>query len=107
MLTKNVVYSERPDQVIVTRLARTAKCLVELPVNVREETDTDEGGQTVIRYICDVYAVTRNWDPGLHDAVVANFSEWLETAQEESVPETTIEDVVEALNMLTSIVLGE
>lgn len=101
MLTKNVIYAERPDTVIVTPIAKTGRCYVEFPVNIREEP-VEDGTQ----YICNLYTISRVLRPGLKEEVEANYEEWLEKAIIESEPELTVQDVMDAVNELAEIVLG-
>ena len=101
MLIKNVIYCERPEHVIVTPIAKTGRCYVELPVNIREE-QTEDGAQ----YICNLYSISRPCRSGLKEEVEENYTEWLQTAIEESEPELTVQDVMAAVNELAEIVLG-
>lgn len=101
MLTKNVIYGSEPAAVNVLRIAKTSRAVVALPVNVRSEGSGNE-----IVWIADEYRIEREWAPDLAERVTANYDEWLATAKAESVPETTLADVVQAVNDLADLVLG-
>ena len=102
MLTRNVYFAERPENVIVTRFGNTYRCRVDLPVNI-EEVETGEGET---QWKADVYSVEAGWTPGMEERVEANYDAWMDVAQAIVVPDPTIQDVVEAINELAEFVLG-
>lgn len=101
MLIRNVYYAEQPDEVIVTE--RGGKAIIEFPTDV-SEIETEDGTQ----YKADVvYYIETAATPNLKGRVEAEFDAWLDLAKIPAVQPTTLDDVVEALNALTEIVIGE
>ena len=100
MLTKNVIYGTEPDRVIVQRIAKTARALVSFPVDVHE---LEDGGGWMAD---EVYDINRPWSEGLVAEIDAHYEAWLADAMVESIPQATLDDVVEAINELADIVLG-
>jgi len=104
MVLKNVAYSTRPDTVIVTTHGRNA--LVEIPTDVTERA-FDRDGEMVTEYIAGaVYAVSTLAAPNLKARVEKDVQAWITVAQQTDAPTATLSDVVDALNVLTEIVLG-
>lgn len=104
MVLKNVIYGNRPDNVIVTVRGRNA--LVEIPTDVTEHTD-ERDGETAAEYIAGtVYAVQTLATANLKARVEDNINEWITLAKQTAPVEATIPDLVEAINVLTEIVLG-
>ena len=102
MLTRNVFYSERPERVVVNRIGNTSTCRVDLPTNI-EEVETPDGGT---QYKADVYSINAGYTANLAERVEANYDAWLTVAQEVPIPEPTIQDVIDAVNDLTDLILG-
>ena len=100
MQTKNVYYSNQPDAVIVTE--RGKKAVVEFPCNV---TEIKEGDRTEW-LAANVYYIETVATPNLKERVEAEFEAWLEAAKEPGPQPTSLDDVVEALNALTDIIIG-
>ena len=100
MLTRNVYYSEQPNNVIVT--VNGDKAVVEFPLNV-SEVEVEEGSMWLAE---SVYSVETMNTPNLAERVEANFDKWLDLAKQPKPQTTNLEDVVEAINALTEIVLG-
>lgn len=100
MQTKNVYYSEQPNRVIVN--TNGTRAMVELPVNVTE-IETEEGTNWLAE---TVYSFETMNTPNLMERVEADYDEWLELAKKPEPQVAGLNDVVEALNALTEIVLG-
>lgn len=100
MRTKNVYYAERPDRVIVTANGDTA--CVEMPVDITE-IETEDG----VQYHADtVYFIQTRNTPDLKQRVEHNYDAWIAVAQVIESPRTTVDDLVEAINALTDMVIG-
>lgn len=100
MQTKNVYYAKRPDRVMVTTCGDNA--LVEFPAGVAE-VQTDDG----VQYLATkVYSIKTRATTNLKERVERNYDAWLGMAQTEEVPQTTISDLVEAVNALTDMIIG-
>lgn len=100
MMTKNVYYTRRPDEFIVTTNGTNA--VIEFPQNV-VEVETDE--QTY--YLAEkVYSVATKATPNLEERVRQNFEAWFEKAKQPEMERAELYDVIEALNALTEIVIG-
>ena len=105
MLTRNVHYLEQPDSVIVTENGR--KAMVEFPLNVTE-IEREIEGETFTEYVAEtVYSLPTIAVPNLKDRVLANYEAWLEQAMIPEPKETTIEDLVEVIDALTDMIIGE
>lgn len=100
MQTKNVYYSEQPESVIVNAFGD--KAIIEFPVNVTE-VEAEEGASWLAE---TVYCFETMNTPNLKERVEANYEAWLELAKKPAPQVTALDDVVEALNALTEIVLG-
>lgn len=104
MIVKNVCYAQMPDEVIVK--IHGDRAYVEMPVNVTEST-YERDGETVIDYVAEtVYFVTTKPTKNLAERVLADKEAWIEIAKQTAPIETTVADLVEAINALTEIVLG-
>lgn len=101
MMTRNVCYSERPERVIVHRINNGYTARVDLPVNVRE-IENDEGG---VSYMADVYSLEAGYTPHLKERVEADYDGWMGIAAEVPTPQPTLQDVIEAVNILTEMVV--
>lgn len=101
MQIRNVYYAEPPENVIVNE--RGGKAVVEMPVNVIEieEEDRHEWFAEIVYYI------ETTATPNLKERVEAEYEEWLEVAKIPTPQPASISDVVDALNALTEIVIGE
>lgn len=100
MRTKNVYYAERPERVIV--LANGGSAIVEMPVGITE-IETEDG----LQYCAEnVYTVQTRNTPNLKQRVEQNYEAWMAAAQVVEEPKTTVEDLAEAINALTDIVIG-
>ena len=102
MLTRNVHYAEQPDTVIVNRTEKSEYAVVEFPLDV-EEVEREEGTEYVA---AEVYSLRTMNKPGLKDRVLDNYEEWLEKAKQPEPQTTDLADVVEAINVLTDLILG-
>ena len=100
-MTKNVCYSERPERVIVNRINHGYTARVDMPVNIREITD-DEGN---VSYMADVYSLEAGYTPHLMERVEADYEGWMAIATEIPAPQPTLQDVIEAVNILTEMVV--
>ena len=100
MQTRNVYFSEQPNRVIVN--AKGSKAIVEIPVNVTE-VQTEEGAIWLAEI---VYSFETMNTPNLIERVEANYDQWLEIAKKPEAQATNIEDIVEAINALTEIIIG-
>ena len=101
MQTKNVYYAEQPDRVIVSE--RGGRAVVEMPVNVIE-IDGDDRHEWLAE---TVYYIETTTTPNLKERVEDKYEEWLEVAKIPTLQPASIADVVDALNALTEIVIGE
>lgn len=100
MQTRNVYYSQKPDEVIVYTAGD--KAIIEIPTGI-SEVETEDG----VQYIADVvYRVQTMNTANLEERVKKNLDAWIENAKETEPQKTELSDVVEALNALTEIVLG-
>ena len=100
MLTKNVHYSERPNRFEIQ--SNGQKACVEFPLNITE-VETEEGTEFVA---ATVYSLETSYTPNLAERIEADFDSWLKKAKEPEMPQTTLEDVVEAVNMLQELIIG-
>ena len=100
MLTTNVHYSERPHRFEIQ--SNGQKACVECPLNITE-VETEEGTEFVA---ASVYSLETVYTPNLAERIEANFEAWLKKAKEPEMPQTTLEDVVEAVNMLQELIIG-
>lgn len=99
MLAKNVHYSERPDRIIITTIG--SKAVIEMPVDIKE-VETEEGTD----YVCNVYSVTTKATSNLAERVERNYDKWIEIASKPELQKVDLADVIEAINVLTDMVLG-
>ena len=100
MLTKNVYYAVKPERFLITSTGN--KAVVEFPLNVTE-VEVEEG----VQYLAEsVYSLVTVNTANLADRIAQNYEAWLEKAKEPVSQEVTLEDVMEAVNVLTDIVLG-
>ena len=100
MQTKNVIYGEQPNQVMIYFNGKRAK--VEFPINVTE-IETEEGSQWKAE---KVYSLETAYTSDLAERVSENYEEWLDKAKQAEVQPATLSDVVDALNALQELVLG-
>ena len=101
MQTRNVHYAERPDDVMIRANGETA--VVEFPVNVTEIEKED-----VTEYVAEVvYSFETRYTADLEDRVKADYESWLDMARTPTPQQTTLADVVEALNTLTDLIIGD
>lgn len=101
MMIKNVFYAQQPNSVIIN--ARGAKAIIEMPVDV-SEIETEDGSQWKAEKV--YYTETMN-APGLQKRVEENYDLWIEVAKQPAPQEVSLQDVVEAINALTDIIMGE
>lgn len=101
MLTKNVQFAERPEDVMVHRIGTSYTCRVDFPVNIRE-TEVDDD----VQYIADVYSTEVGYTEGLKERIEQNIEPWMELAKVAPAPQPTIQDAIDAINELTEIILG-
>ena len=104
MQTRNVHYSQQPDNVIITEHA--GKAVIELPINVAEVVKEYEG-ETITEWVAEkVYYIRTVSTQGLKERVEADYDAWLELASVPDPSSVTMEDLVDAINTLTDIILG-
>lgn len=103
MLTKNVNYTARPNDVVVNRIGDTYRARVDLPTNIEEHIN-DEGE---VHYTADVYSIDAGYTSNLAERVAADRDTWIARAAVELPPSPTIQDAIEAINALAEIVLGD
>lgn len=101
MQTNNVFFAERPEKVIVTTRGR--KSLIEFPCKV-EAVETEDGVQYRAETVYSLETMSRD---GLKERVDANYDAWLDRAKKVTPQPATLGDVVDALNALTDLILGE
>ena len=100
MMTRSVYYSEKPNRFEIRSNGQSA--CVEFPLNVTE-VETEEG----THYVAEVvYSLSTMATSDLADRIEENFDAWLRKAKEPEMPQTTLEDVVEAVNMLQELIIG-
>lgn len=100
MLIRNVYYGEQPDNVIINE--RGGRAVVEFPIDVTE-IPTEDG----VQYKADkVYWLETSATPNLRARVEAEYEAWLELAKTPIAQPATLEDVVDAVNVLAEIVIG-
>lgn len=105
MLTRNVYFAERPEKVVVNRIGDAGySCRVDFPVNIEEVAGPE--GET--QYRADVYAIETGFTYDIKERIQNRYDEWLALAKKraEVEPETTIMDLVSAMNILTDFVMG-
>ena len=79
---------------------------VEFPINISEVIV--EGEETYTEYVAEnVYSFKTVTTPNLKERIEASYAEWLEKAKTPEPQETTIEDLVEIIDALTDIIIGE
>lgn len=104
MLIRNVHYAEKPKKVVITTCGSVS--VVEFPLDVQEVII--EGEEDRVEYVADsVYSLTTMNTANLRERIEGNYEEWLEKAKEVVTPKTSLEDVMEAVNALAEIVIGE
>lgn len=78
------------------------KAIVEFPINVTE-IEKENG----VEYVASTaYSLETMHTADLAERVSNNFDEWLDKAKVIEPSETTLADVIDAVNALTDIVLG-
>lgn len=100
MQTKNVIYPRRPNRFEIQ--SNGEKACVEFPLNVTE-VETEDGTQYVAEVVYSVVTVATS---DLEERVSSNFDAWLRKAKEPEMPQATLADVVEAVNMLQELIIG-
>ena len=101
MLTRNVHYSARPENVVVYQNGDNAT--VEFPLDVTEVTREDE----ITEYVAaEVYSLHTRNTPDLKKRVTDNYEAWLAIAELPEPQKAELSDVVEAINTLTDLILG-
>ena len=100
MLTRNVYYATKPKQFSVTSVG--SKAVVEFPLDVTE-FETEEG----VQYLAErVYSLETVATPNLEDRIGKNYEAWLDKAKVPEKQDISLEDVMDAVNALTDIILG-
>jgi hypothetical protein len=100
MLMKNVYYQEPPAPFEIRQHGKNATILFPTAV------ETVEGEEETQYFAKRVYVLETGYTPNLEERINNNFDLWLARAKvPEEVP-TTLDDVVEAINALTDIVMG-
>ena len=103
MLTRNVFYSQEPERVSVHRIGSNGyTARVDFPVNVQQIVMPDDQPQ----YKADVYSIEVGFTVVLKGRIENNYEAWLAVAKEIPTPQPTINDVIEAVNELTDLILG-
>lgn len=100
MQIKNVYYNGLPDKVVIT--TRGKKAIIEFPINPQktDNLETDE-------YYCEtVYLVETGNTPNLKERVLTDYDTWLNIASQPTPQTATVEDVIEAINVLTELIIG-
>lgn len=101
MLIRNITYQERPAPFEIRKHGRMAT--VVFPMDVVEA----EGPEGEAEYLARrVYVLETGWTQGLEERIQGDFSKWLANAKKPEDPKTTLDDLVEAINTLTDIVMG-
>lgn len=100
MLTKNVYFAERPDSVIIR--THDTKAIVEIPKGITK-VETEDGTQYMAK---ELYSIETRNAPGLKERVEKNKNLWIEAAKKSEPAKASLEDVIEAINTLTDIVIG-
>lgn len=100
MQTKNVYYPYQPDRIIVESSENRA--LVQFPVNVTEVMVGEETNWLAETVYWFFTMPTSN----LKERIEKSHDKWLELAKKPEPQVAGLNDVVEALNALTEIVLG-
>ena len=100
MMTRSVYNSDKPNSYEIRSNGQRAG--VEFPLNVTE-VETEEGTHYVEEV---VYSLSTMATSDLADRIEENFDAWLRKAKEPEMPQTTLEDVVEAVNMLQELIIG-
>lgn len=78
------------------------KAVVEFPQNVTE-IETEEG----VQYLAEkVYSLVTEYTPDLESRISSDLEGWLNKAKEPEYKETSLADVIEAVNVLTDIIIG-
>ena len=104
MQTRNVHYAQQPDRVIIRENA--GKAIIELPINVAEIT-IERDGETITEWVAEkVYYAHAIATPNIKERVENNYNAWLELASRPDTQQVTMDDLVEAINALTDIILG-
>ena len=101
MLTRNVHYTEMPESVVVYQNGDNAT--VEFPLDVTEVTREDGATEYVA---AEVYSLRTRNTPNLKDRVLDNYEAWLTIAELPEPQKAELSDVVEAINVLTDLILG-
>lgn len=99
MLIKNVYYQEQPEPFEIRRYGKNMATVV-FPTEVSE---TEEGDYLATK----VYALDVNYTTNLRERIENNFEAWLSRAKKPEIKEATLEDVIEAVNALTDIILED
>jgi len=99
MMTKDTHFADEPQRIIITVADNTA--YIEFPTNVRE-IETEESTE----YVADVYYLQTVARDNLQEEIENHYEAWLAKAMEEQPPKTSLEDVVDAINVLADIVIG-
>lgn len=104
MLTRNVHYAEEPEKVILNTCGSVSS--VEFPVGVTEVTIEDPEGERT-EYVADaVYSLKLATVPNLKARIEADYDAWLERAMQIEPPKPSLDDIIEALDTLTDIIVG-
>lgn len=99
MMTKNVYFSTRPDEVIVT--VKGDRAIVEFPLEVSEVT-TDDGVQWCAKRVYSLFTFARK---NLKELIERNYEQWLNRAmQTVSADKVTLDDVASALVELADMI---
>ncbi len=100
MITYDVFYNKRPEEIEIR--ANGDSAVIEFPVNVTE-VETEDGTEY---HAEKVYAVKVRYTENLLERVKENKEAWLDIAKVVETPKTTVNDLVDAINALTDMVIG-
>ena len=102
MLQKNVYYAMRPSNVEVYRIGTSYRARVDFPTNIREILDAEEN--TI--FVADVYSLELDWRNNLEKDIQLNYDYWFSRARQVAPIQPTLQVAIEAINLLTDLVLG-
>ncbi len=104
MTKSNVSYTEEPARFDIR--TNGSKAVIVFPVNVTSREVEDETGTRTEWVAEKVYEFETNNTPNLSDRVDAHYEQWRALSMVPETPKTTVEDLEEAINALTDLILG-
>lgn len=102
MLIRNVCYQEMPERFEVRRHGGKMATVL-FPTEIIETEDPEGNTQYLAK---KVYVLETGWTQGIEERISGRFDAWLAKAKEPQEAATTLDDLVEAINTLTDIVMG-